>query len=130
MQPCLGRVIVGSEGLQIHENWGLDRSKIMKNHGLEGLGGSLGAFWRSLAKLWRGFLRKLSPGEAQNRLRERQVGARAAQVGPCWRYDGDLRLNMEVLGSILGRFGVDLGAFWHMGRIAKIAKKRCIYRGF
>ena len=64
MQPCLGRVIVGSEGLQIHENWGLDGPKIMKNHGLEGLGGSwrvleglggsFGAFWRSLVKLWRG----------------------------------------------------------------------------
>ena len=54
MQPCLGRVTVGSESLQMHENWGLDGPKIMKNHGLEGLGGSLGAFWRSLAKLWRG----------------------------------------------------------------------------
>ena len=85
MQACLGRVIAGSEGLQIHENWGLDGPKIMKNHGLEVRGGSLGAFWPCLAKLWRGFLRKLSPGEAQNRLRERQVGERAAQVGPCWR---------------------------------------------
>ena len=85
MQPCLGRVIVGSEGSQIHENWGLDGPKIMKNRGLEGLGAALGAFWRSLAKLWPGILRKLSPGEAQDRLRERQVGARAAQVGPCWR---------------------------------------------
>ena len=36
-----------------------------------------------------------------------------------WRLGG---LNLEVLGSILGRFGVDLGAFWHMGRIAKIVK--------
>ena len=44
MQPCLGRVIVGSERFQIHENWGLDGPKIMKNQGLEGLGGSLGAF--------------------------------------------------------------------------------------
>ena len=85
MQPCLGRVIVGSEGFQIHENWGLDGPKIMKNRDLEGLGAALGAFWRSLAKLWPGFFRKLSPGEAQDRLRERQVGARAAQVGPCWR---------------------------------------------
>ena len=67
MQPCLGRVIVS----QIHENWGLDGPKIMKN--------------RSLAKLWPGILRKLSPGEAQDRLRECQVGARVAQVGPCWR---------------------------------------------
>ena len=57
----------------------------MKNRGLEGLGAALGAFWRSLAKPWLGILRKLSPGEAQDRLRERQVGARAAQVGPCWR---------------------------------------------
>ena len=31
---------------------------------------------------------------------------------------------MEVLGSILARFGVDLGAFSHMGRIAKIIKNR------
>ena len=85
MQPCLGRVIVGSEGFQIHENWGLDGPKIVKNRGLEGLGAALGAFWQSLAKLWLGILRKLSPGEAQDRLRERQVGARAAQVGPCWR---------------------------------------------
>ena len=84
-QPCLRRVIVGSEGLQIHENSCLDEPKIMKNRDLEGLGAALGAFWRSLAKLWRGFLRKLSPGEAQDRLRERQVGERAAQVGPCWR---------------------------------------------
>ena len=29
---------------------------------------------------------------------------------------------MQVLGSILGRFGIDLGTFWHVGRIAKIAK--------
>ena len=50
MQPCLGRVIVGSEGLQIHENWGLDGPKIMKNHGLEGLGGSLGVFWRNFGE--------------------------------------------------------------------------------
>ena len=85
MQPCSGRVIVGSEGLQIHENWGLNGPKIMKNRGLEGLGTAFGALWRSLAKLWLGFLRKLSPGEAQDRLRERQVGARAAQVGQCWR---------------------------------------------
>ena len=85
MQPCLGRVIVGSEGFQIHENWGLDGPKIVKNRGLEGLGAALGAFWRSLAKPWLGILRKLSPGEAQDRLRERQVGARAAQVGACWR---------------------------------------------
>ena len=42
MQPCLGSVIVGSEGLQMHENWGLDGLKIMKNHGLEGLGAALG----------------------------------------------------------------------------------------
>ena len=74
MQPCLGRVIVGSDSFQIHENFG----KIVKNRGLEGLGAALGAFWRSLAKLWLGILRKLSPGEAQDRLRERQVGARAA----------------------------------------------------
>ena len=78
MQPCLGRVIVGSEGFQIHENWGLDGLKIVKNRGLVGLGAALGAFGRSLAKLWLGILRKLSPGEAQDRLRERQVGARAA----------------------------------------------------
>ena len=103
MQPCVGRVIVGSEGLEIHENWGLDGPKIMKNHGLEGLGGPLGAFWRSLAKLWLGFLRKLSPGEAQDRLRERQVGERAAHVGAkmatwcsTWRF--------------WGRFGIDLGS--------------------
>ena len=57
----------------------------MKNRGLEGLGAALGAFLRSLAKPLLGFLRKLSPGEAQDRLRERQVGARVAQVGPCWR---------------------------------------------
>ena len=44
MQPCLDRVIVGCEGCQIHENWGLDRLKIMKNRGLEGLGAALGAF--------------------------------------------------------------------------------------
>ena len=50
MQPCLGRVIVGSEGLQIHENWGLDGPKIMKNRDLESLGAALGASWRSLAK--------------------------------------------------------------------------------
>ena len=68
MQPCLGRVIVGSEGFQIHENWGLDGPKIMKNRDLEGLGVALGAFWRSLAKLWPGFLRKLSPGGTQDRL--------------------------------------------------------------
>ena len=85
MQPCLGRVIAGSESSHIHENWGLDGLKIMKNRGLEGLGAALGAFWRSLAKLWPGILRTLSPGEAQDRLRERQVGPRAAQVGPRWR---------------------------------------------
>ena len=99
----------------------------MKNRGLEGLGAALGAFWRSLAKLWLGILRKLSPGEAQDRLRERQVGPRAAQVGPCWRQDDDLGLNLEVWGSFLGRFGIDLGPFCHMGRIAKIAKKHCIF---
>ena len=85
MQPSLSRVIVGSEGFQIHENWGLDGPRIVKNRGLEGLGAALGAFWRSLAKLWLGILRKFAPGEAQDRLRERQVGARVAQVGPCWR---------------------------------------------
>ena len=81
MQPCLCRVIVGSEGFRNHENWVLDGLKIMKNRGLEGLGAALGAFWRSLAKLWLGILRKLSPGEAQDRLRECQVGARVAHVG-------------------------------------------------
>ena len=46
MQPCLGRVIVGSEGFQIHENWGLDGPKIVKNRGLEGLGAGLfGSFF-------------------------------------------------------------------------------------
>ena len=44
MQPCLGRVIVGSEGFQIHENWGLDGLKIVKNRGLGVLGAALGAF--------------------------------------------------------------------------------------
>ena len=60
MQPCSGRMIVGSEGFQIHENWCLDGPKIVKNRGLEGLGAALGAFWQSLAKLWLGILRKLS----------------------------------------------------------------------
>ena len=59
MQPCLGKVIVGSEGLQIHENWGLDGPKIMKSRGLEGLGVALGAFWQSLAKLWLGLQKAL-----------------------------------------------------------------------
>ena len=31
-------------------------------------------------------------------------------------------LNFALLGSILSGFGVDLGAFSHMGRIAKIVK--------
>ena len=44
MQPCLGRVIVSSEGFQIHENWGLDGLKIIRNRGLEGLEAALGAF--------------------------------------------------------------------------------------
>ena len=78
MKPCLGRVIVGFEGFQIDEKLGLDGREIMKIRCLEGLGVALGAFWQSLAKLWLGILRKLSPGEAQDRLRERQVGARAA----------------------------------------------------
>ena len=50
MEPCLGRVIVGSKGFQIHENWGLDGPKILKNRGL-GLGAALGAFWRFLVEL-------------------------------------------------------------------------------
>ena len=47
-----------------------------------------------------------------------------AQVGPCWRQDGDLVLNLVLLGSILRGFGVDLGAFSHLGRIAKIVKNK------
>ena len=31
-------------------------------------------------------------------------------------------LNLSLFGSILGGFGVDSGAFSHMGRIAKIVK--------
>ena len=31
-------------------------------------------------------------------------------------------LNLALLGSIWDRFGVDVGAFSHMGRIAKIVK--------
>ena len=41
VQPCLGRVIVGSKGFQIHENWGLDGPKIVKNRA-----------WRVLEWLW------------------------------------------------------------------------------
>ena len=45
MKPCLGRVIVGFEGLRIDEQWGLDGLKIMTNRGLEGLvGAALGSF--------------------------------------------------------------------------------------
>ena len=45
MQPCLGRVIAGSESSHIHVNWGLDGLEIMKNRGLEGLEAALGTFW-------------------------------------------------------------------------------------
>ena len=77
----------------------------MKNRGLEGLGAALRVFWRFLEKLWLGILRKLSPGEAQDRLRERQVGATAAQVGA----------KMATWCStwcFWGRFYVDLVSIW------------------
>jgi len=67
----------------------VDALKNMKIRGWEGLGAALGAFRRSLAKLWPGFVRKLSPEGAQDRLSARQVRARVAQVGP-WRSDGNL----------------------------------------
>ena len=39
-------------------------------------------------------------------------------------------LNLALFGSILGRFGVDLGAFSHMGRIAKIVQNLRFFNGF
>ena len=39
-------------------------------------------------------------------------------------------LNLVLLGSIFGRFGVDLGAFSHMGRIAKIVKNLRFFEVF
>ena len=39
-------------------------------------------------------------------------------------------LNLALLGSIFGRFGVDLGAFSHMGRIAKIVKNLRFFEVF
>ena len=71
--------------LKIDENRGLDGSKIVQNRGLEGLGAALGWLGVSLAKFGSDFFRKTSPGYAQDGLSERQVGAGAAHVGPCWR---------------------------------------------
>ena len=39
-------------------------------------------------------------------------------------------LNLALLGSILGRFDVDLGAFSHIGRIAKIVKNLRSFEDF
>ena len=39
-------------------------------------------------------------------------------------------LNFVLLGSILCRFGVDLGAFSHMGRIVKIVKNLRFFEVF
>ena len=39
-------------------------------------------------------------------------------------------LNLTLLGSILGRFGIDLGAFSHMGRIVKILKNLMFFEVF
>ena len=39
-------------------------------------------------------------------------------------------LNLEVLGSILGRFGIDLGYFWHMVGIVKIVKNLRFFKVF
>ena len=39
-------------------------------------------------------------------------------------------LNLALFGSILGRFGVDLVAFSHMGRIAKIVKNLRFFEFF
>ena len=38
-------------------------------------------------------------------------------------------LNLALLGSILGRFGVDFNAFSHIGRIAKMIKNQ-VFLGF
>ena len=39
-------------------------------------------------------------------------------------------LNLPLLGSIFGRFGVDLGALSHTGRIAKIVKNLRFFEVF
>ena len=43
-----------------------------------------------------------------------------------WR----LGAQLGDFGSIFDRFGVDLGAFWHMDRMAKIAKKKVLFNVF
>ena len=39
-------------------------------------------------------------------------------------------LNLEVLGPILGGFGVDLGYFWHIVRRVKIVKNHKVLKVF
>ena len=106
MQPCLGRVIVGSEGFQIHENWGLDGLKIVKNRGLGGSWSGFGSFFVIFGETvaW----------NSQKVVARR--GPRSLKRAPSWSKSGPswpmLALRWR-LGAQLGGFGDDFRSIWH-----------------
>ena len=96
-----------------------------------------GASWRGLvcfleafSKFWLGFLRKLLPGWVRVTLSWRQVGARCAEAGPCWRQDGDLVLSLTAFGLVLARFGIGLGSILAISSESKGIEKPYVFKCF
>ena len=114
MQPCLGRVIVGSEGFQIHENWGLDGPKIMKNRGLEGLGAALGSVLAIFAETLIRISQKVVARRVPRSLKRVPSWSKSGPSWPMlalrWRHDAQLGAFGVDFRSIWGRFGKHFGS--------------------